>query len=42
MRHPAVSPPHSASGSAPSSSVDDSAALWFTQEVHPLDASLKS
>jgi RNA polymerase sigma factor (sigma-70 family) len=42
MRLPDVSPPHTASGSAPSSGVDDSAALWFTQEVHPLDASLKS
>ena len=37
-----MTPPSTASESQPSSAVDESGTLWFTQEVHPHDASLRS
>jgi RNA polymerase sigma factor (sigma-70 family) len=40
--NPTVTPPSTASGSQPSSTVDESGTLWFTQEVHSHDASLRS
>ena len=40
--NPTVTPPSTASESEPSSAVDESGTLWFSQEVHSHDASLRS
>jgi RNA polymerase sigma factor (sigma-70 family) len=41
-RSPDVSPPSNAPAPAPAGTIEPDATRWFTDEVHPLDASLKA